>query len=146
MRKLTLKQRLFAEEFLRTKNATKAVLKVYNVKNKNVAAVIGSENLRKPNIKQYITKLLSKRGYDTKRHTELICDGVEAMKTDRFSSETMPDWQVRYKFIDMLNKIGDIYPAQKTVTTKLSDDLESIMLRSRKERGLDLRLHKAENH
>lgn len=146
MGKLTLKQQLFVEEFIKSKNATSAVLKVYNVKNKNVAAVIGSENLRKPNIKQYVSELLARQGYDAKRHSELILNGARATKKDCSSGEITPDWQARYKFIDMLNKISDIYPNHKTVTTKLSDDLESIVLRNRRGRGLDMRPCRAENH
>lgn len=51
-RKLTAKQKKFADEFIKTGNAT---LSAENAGySKNTAAVIGHENLRKPNVKKYI--------------------------------------------------------------------------------------------
>ena len=52
--KLTHKQRLFADEFLKCGNATEAALKAgYS---KKTARSIGSENLAKPDIKSYIAE------------------------------------------------------------------------------------------
>lgn len=50
--KLTRKQEAFVKELVNNpkQSATKAVLKTYNVENENTAAVIASENLRKPQI------------------------------------------------------------------------------------------------
>lgn len=51
-RKLTAKQKKFADEFIKTGNATLSAERAgYSEK---TAAVIGHENLRKPNIKKYI--------------------------------------------------------------------------------------------
>lgn len=50
--KLTSKQRLFADEYIKSGNATQSAIKAgYNVKN---ARVIGAQNLSKLNIKAYI--------------------------------------------------------------------------------------------
>lgn len=50
--KLTAKQRLFADEYIKSGNATQSAIKAgYNVKN---ARVIGAQNLSKLNIKAYI--------------------------------------------------------------------------------------------
>ena len=49
--KLTPKQKIFVEEYLKTGNATKSALKAYDT-NYNTASVIASENLEKPSIKQ----------------------------------------------------------------------------------------------
>jgi phage terminase small subunit len=53
-KKVTIKQAKFIEEYLKTGNATQAVYKSYNVKAEHTAASIGSENLRKPDIKALI--------------------------------------------------------------------------------------------
>lgn len=53
-RELTKKQKDFCDEYLKDGNRSKAAEKVYNVKNKNVARNIGSENLSKPNIREYL--------------------------------------------------------------------------------------------
>ena len=56
---LTNKQRVFVEEYLRCWNATEAALKAgYS---KRTAAVIGSENLKKPNIAAEIEQAVSER-------------------------------------------------------------------------------------
>ena len=52
---LTKKQKAFADNYIETGNATESVIDAgYDVKDENSAAVIGSENLRKLNIREYI--------------------------------------------------------------------------------------------
>ncbi|MBF0788176.1 terminase small subunit [Streptococcus sp. 19428wC2_LYSM12] len=52
--KLTLKQKRFADEYIISGNATDAAIKAGYAKKS--AAVIGAENLIKPNIKTYVTE------------------------------------------------------------------------------------------
>jgi phage terminase small subunit len=54
MKKLTLKQLNFAEQYLETGNATEAADRVYKPKNRATARAIGSENLAKPNIRAFL--------------------------------------------------------------------------------------------
>ena len=49
-RKLTIKQRGFVEDVVKTKNPTEAVRRNYNVKNDETARVIAHENMTKPNV------------------------------------------------------------------------------------------------
>ncbi len=49
-KRLTLKQLKFIQIYIETGNATKAAMEAYNCKNLRVAAVLGSENLIKPDI------------------------------------------------------------------------------------------------
>lgn len=54
-RPLTIKQRKFVDEVVKSGNATEAVKKAgYKIKNRHVAESIGSENLWKPEIKAEI--------------------------------------------------------------------------------------------
>lgn len=53
-RNLSLKQQAFINTYLQTGNATEAAMKVYNTSKRFVAAQIGYENLRKPDVKQAI--------------------------------------------------------------------------------------------
>lgn len=53
-RKITKNQKDFSDKFLETGNGTKSALEVYDTKNENVAAVIASENLRKPKVIEYL--------------------------------------------------------------------------------------------
>lgn len=53
-RPLTIKQRKFIDEVVKSWNATDAASKVYKTKNRRVANAIGNENLAKPSIKDKI--------------------------------------------------------------------------------------------
>ena len=50
----TPKQKKFVKEYIDTGNGTKSALKAYDTKNINAAAVIASENLRKPKVIEYL--------------------------------------------------------------------------------------------
>jgi len=51
---LTKKQKEFADEYLETGNRTQSALNAYNTESYMTAANIGSENLNKPKIKEYL--------------------------------------------------------------------------------------------
>ncbi len=52
--RLTLNQGQFVKKYIEFANATEAAAQVYNVKNRNVAGVIGWENLRKHKVVEAI--------------------------------------------------------------------------------------------
>lgn len=51
---LTLKKQQFIRVYIKTGNATEAAMQVYNTKKRTIAAQIGYENLRKPDVRQAI--------------------------------------------------------------------------------------------
>ncbi len=53
-RKITIKQRRFADEYVQTGNGRQSALAVYDTDSPETAAVIASENLTKPNVIEYI--------------------------------------------------------------------------------------------
>lgn len=55
---LTLKQRLFVQEYVETSNGTQSALKVYATKDENTASVMAWENLRKPNIQKAVSEYI----------------------------------------------------------------------------------------
>lgn len=70
--KLTVKQKAFADYYIQLGNATEAAIKAgYS---KKTAAVIGTENLTKPNIKTYIDEQLKQIS------SERIADAQEVME------------------------------------------------------------------
>lgn len=72
MAKLTAKQQRFCDEYLIDLNATQAAIRAgYSEK---TAAVIATENLRKPNIQEYIEKRMSEK------EEELIAKQDEVLK------------------------------------------------------------------
>ena len=61
-RKLSLKQRGFIDDLIKTKNGTQSALNNYNTTNENTAGVIASENIRKPIIRNELERRLRKNG------------------------------------------------------------------------------------
>lgn len=53
-RKITKKQKDFADNYLKTGNGRQSALKTYNTKSPIVAGSIATENLTKPNVQQYL--------------------------------------------------------------------------------------------
>lgn len=61
-KRITPKQKVFAEEFVKTRNATESAMRVYDTNDRKIAQNIGSENLAKPIIRREIEALLLKNG------------------------------------------------------------------------------------
>lgn len=97
MKKLTIKQKKFADEYIISGNATEAAKKAgYS---KKTASVIGAENLIKPNISKYIRERLDEL---KKARTMSIEEAIE-----RTSSIARRELQKGYS--KTINKItGDI--------------------------------------
>lgn len=72
MKKLTIKQQKFADEYIISGNATQSAIKAgYS---KKTARQVGAENLTKPNIKSYIDERMKKL------EEEAIADQAEVLK------------------------------------------------------------------
>lgn len=74
---MTIKQKLFIQEYLRYRNATQAALDVYDAKNKNSAAVIGYRLLRNVNVKSEIERILEARESTPSYIAKLLIDVIE---------------------------------------------------------------------
>lgn len=55
--RLTKKQKDFAEEYVKTGNGRQSVMKTYDPTTINAAGAIATENLKKPNVQEYIQSL-----------------------------------------------------------------------------------------
>lgn len=60
---LTEKERIFADEYIKTTNATQSVIKAGYAENS--ASVTGSKMLRKPKVRQYIDAVMNERSKNT---------------------------------------------------------------------------------
>ncbi len=109
-KRLTLKQLKFIQIYIETKNATKAAMTAYRCKNENVAAVLGSENLRKPNIACEIEKYRKEGGLSIQKAINAINDAYDAEK------KGAPDHNVRLRSADMTLKLADAYPKNREVS------------------------------
>ena len=61
--KLTEKERIFADEYIKTTNATQSAIKAGYAENS--ASVTGSKMLRKPKVRQYIDAIMNERSKNT---------------------------------------------------------------------------------
>ena len=61
--KLTEKERIFADEYIKTTNATQSAIKAGYAENS--ASVTGSKMLRKPKVRQYIDAVMAERSKNT---------------------------------------------------------------------------------
>lgn len=103
--KLTVKQKKFADEYIKTGNATQSYLDAgYSMKSKNGAGVEGQKLLRKPKVKDYIDKRM-KDIEDAKipKQKEVLefLGGVMrgtlkiTVETDEGPEEIPPNWKNR---------------------------------------------------
>lgn len=87
---LTKKQRGFVNDYVMEENGTKAALKNYSVMNEHTAAVISSENLRKPEIIEAIeeTRKTLKEALIEKGVTpERIAEGIDfLLESDEYQA------------------------------------------------------------
>lgn len=72
LRRLSYKQQLFINEYLKHRNATQAVIRVYDVSNKNSASVIGSRLLRNVKVREAISRNLEAEGSVLSRTVQLL--------------------------------------------------------------------------
>lgn len=77
--KLTKKQQLFIEEYFKCNmNATEAAFKVYASKKRETAAVIGSENLKKPKIADEIQRRIDEHAMSANEVLYRLADHARA--------------------------------------------------------------------
>ena len=137
--KLTPKQRKFADNYIKSGNATEAAIKAgYS---KKTATVIGAENLIKPNVKSYIDERLNQASDNTIASAEEILQYltrvVRAEEKEKswksnngeiIEIELAPDIKDRTKAAELLGKrhrlFTDTLEIDVTVTKALEEWLD----------------------
>ena len=125
-RRLTLKQRAFAKEYVKTKNGQEAVKKVYDVKTNNVAGSMASENLSKPTVRDEVERLLEGTEDKIKK---VIDEGLEA-KTISKTGKLLdtPNYGERRKMTEFIARMKGYEAPRKheTLTINLTAKLEGM--------------------
>jgi phage terminase small subunit len=110
---LTLKQRKWIKVYLECGNATEAAMQVYDVKNRDSANAIGSENLAKLSYQEF----LEEAGITDNLIQKKIMEGldatkvVSAVKTNREAGADstdfidVPDFMARHKYLETVLKL-----------------------------------------
>ncbi len=135
---LTFKQRIFCEEFIKERNATKAALKAgYS---KSSAASIASENLQKPDIVKYLDlkmeEAVEKIGVTRDWRLEMLKKGVELNFQGKADKDGCVDLKGLKGLISEMNKMaGDhaVTTSNINVQTSNLEDAEKIADDSEKE-------------
>lgn len=122
MNKLTPKQKAFADYYIETGNATEAAKKAgYS---KKTAAVIGTENLTKPNIKQYIDirmkEIESKRIASGEEVLQYLTKVMRGEERDQFDLDA--SLQDRTKAAELLGKRYRLFTDKVEVDNKAEEE------------------------
>ena len=106
---MTLKQRKFVKGYIKNGgNATQAALEAYDTDNDNVAGMLGSENIRKPKIKQAIEMALIELELSPR---SVLKDFIDIKETHKVEN---PNAAVRA--IENIANIMNLYPSQKSLS------------------------------
>lgn len=127
---LTKKEKGFIKDYVETGNGTKSALNNYDTNDENVAAVIASENLRKPKIQEAIKSIaesipdedlirVHKEGLEASRKT--FKNNNKTGEIEEVADE--PDYAVRHKYLDSAYKLKGVYAPEKK---ELSGKIETV--------------------
>lgn len=111
--KLTKKQNTFVKNILSGQSATQAALTAYNTSDPNVAKVIASENLTKPNIKEALDAALRTNGLTIDVITSNI-GNIANKVPQKLSGDTVLKANVE------LLRLHGAYPDKKSLNINLS--------------------------
>ena len=138
-KKMTSKQKIFADEWIKDPNATKAAIMAgYSEK---TAAQIGQENLRKPVILDYIKEAMEKRDKKAVASAdeilEFLTNTMRGEVNDKFGLE--PQLSDRIKAAEMLGKRHMLWVDKTKVDmdVKANIDVAKELELARKKSGAD---------
>jgi len=103
--KLTLKQKKFVEGVAKGESGLQSALQAYDTDDPNVAKVIASENLTKPNIKNALEPILAKHDISLDSAIAPIGKGLKAVKFNEFTGEVTEDLGTQLKASDRALKL-----------------------------------------
>lgn len=121
MPKLTEKQKRFCEEYLIDLNATQAALRAgYS---KRTAYSIGDENLKKPEIQNYLSELMKKRSERTGIKAD---DVINELKSVAFT-ETNITGKEKVKALELLGKHLGLFANGGSDDSKVLEKLDEVL-------------------
>lgn len=125
-RDLTIKQRKYVEAVTQHGNGTQAVIDAgYDVQDRQVAKVISSENMTKPQLQREIEVIMERRGM-----TE---DNAVEMHNELLHSE---DPRIRLDSLKLYYQVKGLFAPKRVETARVTMSLEDIIQeRKRRFRG-----------
>ena len=113
--KLTLKQRKWIKEYIATGNATEAAMRVYDVKSRGSAEVIGTENLGKLRLDE----LMNEMGLTDISLLNVGAEGMTKAVKQSITGEVHPDYAVRHKYWETMLKLKRHLTPNKEITNSI---------------------------
>ena len=108
-KKLTLKQKRFVDYYLQTGNATKSAKLAGYTTNNNTLAVIGAENLIKPNIKRAIQAQLIK----DKITPDYVLSGISTLaEQGSKDSDKLRAYELLGKYLKLFTDVDNDKPTE----------------------------------
>ncbi len=98
---LTIKQRKWIKAYIETGNATEAAVRVYNVKDRDSARALGSENLAKLSIPD----LMEDMGLTDVALINIGSEGMTKANKQSITGEVFPDYTTRHRYWETMLKL-----------------------------------------
>jgi len=90
---LTIKQKLWAEHYIQTRNGTKAARLAGYKGSDNVLAQVGHGNIRNPKIQKYLSERYSEIAMDSDEVLKLLADLARSGAADFVNEHGIIDWE-----------------------------------------------------
>lgn len=129
--KLTEKERIFADEYIKTTNATQSAIKAGYAENS--ASVTGSKMLRKPKVRQYIDEVMSERSKNTIATADEVLEYLTKVMNGEEKDAFGLDVSVadRTKAAELLGKRHMLFTDKVKLDAEIEIDISDRMKRAR---------------
>lgn len=129
--KLTKKERIFADEYIKTTNATQSAIKAGYAENS--ASVTGSKMLRKPNVRQYIDEVMNERSKNTIATADEVLQYLSRVMNGEEKDAFGLDVSVadRTKAAELLGKRHMLFTEKVKLDAEIEIDISDRMKRAR---------------
>lgn len=128
---LTEKERIFADEYIKTTNATQSAIKAGYAENS--ASVTGSKMLRKPKVRQYIDAVMNERSKNTIATADEVLEYLTKVMNGEEKDAFGLDASIadRTKAAELLGKRHMLFTDKVKLDAEIEIDISDRMKRAR---------------
>ena len=128
---LTEKERIFADEYIKTTNATQSAIKAGYAENS--ASVTGSKMLRKPKVRQYIDAVMNERSKNTIATADEVLEYLTKVMNGEEKDAFGLDASIadRTKAAELLGKRHMLFTEKVKLDAELEIDISDRMKQAR---------------
>ena len=128
---LTEKERIFADEYIKTTNATQSAIKAGYAENS--ASVTGSKMLRKPKVRQYIDEVMNERSKNTIATADEVLEYLTKVMNGEEKDAFCLDTSIadRTKAAELLGKRHMLFTEKVKLDAEIEIDISDRMKQAR---------------